>query len=115
MCGRYSLTSPPELLVGLFGLTPGQAIDWSPRFNIAPTQRAPVVRLTREGDGRKLVEMTWGLVPWWSEDRSIGARTINARSETAATKPAFRDAWRRRRCLVPASGFYEWRKLGRVR
>jgi len=81
----------------------------APRYNIAPTQLAPVVRRLRDGPGRELVLLRWGLIPAWSKDASGGARMINARADTAAEKPAFRAAFRARRCLVPADGFYEWR------
>lgn len=84
---------------------------WQPRFNIAPTQRAPVVRSA--AGKRECVELRWGLIPSWATDRSIGSRMINARSETAAAKPAFRSAFCERRCLIPADGFYEWQKRGR--
>ncbi|MEJ2540079.1 MAG: SOS response-associated peptidase [Gemmatimonadota bacterium] len=83
--------------------------NWPPRYNIAPTQTAPVI--VADGEGmRRLGLMRWGLVPFWADDLSIGNRLINARSETAETKPAFRQAWKRRRCVVPADGFYEWRR-----
>jgi putative SOS response-associated peptidase YedK len=86
--------------------------DFKPRYNIAPTQSVPVVRSTAVG-GRELVELRWGLIPSWATDPAIGSRMINARSETAAAKPAFRAAMRDRRCLIPADGFYEWQKQGR--
>ena len=82
--------------------------EWPPRFNQAPTQDAPVV--VAAPGGRRMGLMRWGLVPSWADDPSIGNRLINARAETAATKPAFRSAYRRRRCLIPADGFYEWEK-----
>ena len=82
-----------------------------PRFNIAPTQDAPVVRMS--GGSRRLDMLRWGLIPSWADDASSSARTINARSETAAEKPSFRDAFRERRCLVPADAFYEWKKVPR--
>lgn len=108
MCGRYSLTTPLEALRRVF------AFEGSPnlaaRYNIAPTQSAPVLR--RHPDGRLLChELRWGLVPSWAKDMSGAARMINARSETVAEKPAFRAAFARRRCLIPADGFYEWQKL----
>jgi len=112
MCGRYALLSSTELLVELFALS-GAVPKLEPRYNIAPTQLAPVVR--RAPQGRRLDLLRWGLVPSWARDASIGARMINARSETAAGKPAFGEALARRRCLVPADGFFEWRKTGRVR
>jgi putative SOS response-associated peptidase YedK len=108
MCGRYSLTAPPELIAELFGLA--KPPDLTPRYNIAPTQEAPVIR--REGDRRVLAPLRWGLVPPWAEDPTGGGRMINARSETVTTRPAYREAFRRRRCLVPADGFFEWRRGG---
>ncbi|MHC5024335.1 MAG: SOS response-associated peptidase [Planctomycetota bacterium] len=108
MCGRYALTTPPDVLAALFGLTKGPAMK--PRYNIAPTQIVPIVRAGEAG-GREMVVVRWGLIPSWAKDPAIGNRMINARSESAATKPAFRSAFRHRRCLVPADGFYEWRKL----
>lgn len=108
MCGRYSLTTPVEALRALFRFE--ERPNLPPRWNIAPTQTAPVV--IEEG-GRRLVPMRWGLVPFFAKDTSIGNRLINARSESAARLPAFRAAFRRRRCLVLADGFYEWQKRGR--
>ena len=109
MCGRYTLATPLGELVEVFEVGHLALEEWPPRFNIAPTQMAPVIVADGEGE-RRLGAMRWGLVPRWAEDLSIGNRMINARAETAASKPAFRDAFRRRRCLVPADGFYEWRK-----
>jgi len=111
MCGRYSLTSPVEAMAQLFGFP--DRPNLAPRYNIAPTQQAPVVRL--HGTGRELALLRWGLVPHWAKDPSIAARLINARAETVAEKPSFRDAFRRRRCLVPADGYYEWQKLAGAR
>jgi len=106
MCGRYSLTSPPEAMRRLFGFA-GQP-NLPVRYNIAPTQDVPVVRTgAREGQP-ELAMMRWGLVPSWSRDINRGPPLINARIETVLAKPAFRDAVRARRCLVPADGFYEW-------
>ncbi len=105
MCGRYSITTAPEALRALFAFE--GLPNLAPRFNVAPTQSVPVVR--REEDGsRQLAQLRWGLVPFWAKDLSIGAKMINARSETVAEKPAFRQAFAKRRCLVPADGFYEW-------
>src|SRR5204863_5565052 len=78
------------------------------RFNIAPTQEAPVIRVGRDGE-REAALLRWGLVPFWAKDLKVGTKMINARSEEAAEKPAFREAFQARRCVVPASGFYEWR------
>ena len=107
MCGRYSLTTAPEALRRLFNFL--NRPNFGPRYNIAPTQSAPVVRPAADGNGRELVMLRWGLVPSWAKELSIGAKMINARAETVAEKPAFRSAFRHRRCLVPADGFYEWR------
>lgn len=112
MCGRYTLTSQ-DGLVEAFGLAAPAPAEpgawWRPRFNIAPTQPAPVVV---ERDGVRTLEwMRWGLVPRWADAPEVGARMINARGETLAERPAFRDAVRRRRCVVPADGFFEWRRL----
>jgi putative SOS response-associated peptidase YedK len=106
MCGRYSITTNPEAMRRLFqflNATP----NVRPRYNAAPTDELPVVRLDKEGN-RELAMLRWGLIPSWAEDPKIGYSTINARAETVATKPAFREAFRKRRCLVPADGFYEW-------
>jgi putative SOS response-associated peptidase YedK len=105
MCGRYTLTIDQEALQAALGVAVLLEDHPRPRFNIAPTQHAPV--LVR--DGAPLCRgMRWGLVPSWAEDPAIGSRMINARSETVASKPSFRVPFRTRRCLVPADGFYEW-------
>jgi putative SOS response-associated peptidase YedK len=106
MCGRFSLSSAPELLARHFDLE--QPPDLAPRFNIAPMQDVATVRAPEAGGKRVLELRRWGLVPRWAKDPTIGNRMINARAETVAEKPAFRDAFRLRRCLVPADGFYEW-------
>lgn len=108
MCGRFTLHFPVELLAEIFGLPnlPGLV----PRYNIAPTQPAAVVR--NSGVTRKLDLLRWGLVPSWAKDISIGSRMINARSESLPDKPSFRNAVRFRRCIVPASGFFEWKPEG---
>lgn len=109
MCGRFTLTSSPEELARRFGIDP--PLDLAPRYNIAPGQGVLAVR-ARTPDAREGAMLHWGLVPPWAEGPEVGFRMINARSETAAEKPAFRDALRERRCLVPATGFYEWAPLG---
>ncbi len=106
MCGRYTLSTPGSAVAELMELETAPRL--APRYNIAPTQESAVVRLA--GDRRSLAQLRWGLVPYWAEDPGIGSRMINARAETAAAKPAFRSSLRRRRCLVPADGFYEWRR-----
>lgn len=86
--------------------------EWAPRYNIAPTQQVPVVRVAPDSGEREMTLLRWGLIPSWAKDASIGNRLINARAETVASKPAFRAAFKRRRCLVPADGYYEWQKVG---
>ena len=109
MCGRYRLSRRKQLVEEYFDTAPWDD-DWSPRYNIAPTQQVPVVRQHPKEPIRQLALMKWGLVPSWSKDTSGAASMINARSETAATKPAFRDPIRFRRCLIPADAFYEWKR-----
>lgn len=101
MCGRYALHANSEVVALLFGLSEVPAFQ--PRYNIAPASQVLIVRQ----DGAAMVR--WGLVPRWAKDPSIGARMNNARAETVAVKPSFREAYRKRRCLIPASGFYEWK------
>lgn len=108
MCGRYSITQPVDALARIYGFL--ERLNLPPRYNAAPTQELPVVRAGADGR-RHLVLLRWGLIPSWAEDAAIGSRLINARAETVATKPAFRDSFRRRRCLVPADGFYEWQAV----
>jgi putative SOS response-associated peptidase YedK len=110
MCGRYALSTPAAVIAEHFELLDLDELELPPRFNIAPTQTLPVVRLAADGT-RELVAARWGLIPSWAKDPAIGNRLINARAESAADKPAFRSAFRRRRCLVPATGFYEWQRL----
>jgi putative SOS response-associated peptidase YedK len=89
--------------------------DWNPRYNIAPTQPVPVIRQNPEEPVRELSLMRWGLIPSWAKDPSGSASMINVRAETASTKPAFRDALKFRRCLIPADGFYEWKRDGKTK
>jgi len=110
MCGRYTITINTDELSDRFGcivITKSEG----PRYNVAPQQMAPVI--IRNQDRNELQLMKWGLVPFWSKDSSIGSRMINARWETLHEKPAFKQLLRRRRCLVPADGYYEWEKIGR--
>ena len=109
MCGRFAFYSPSEATAALFGVSGSLAVE--PSYNIAPTQHIAAIRNT-EDSGRELVTLRWGLIPFWAKDPSIGNRMINARAETVAEKPSFRAAYRRRRCLVLADGFYEWKKDG---
>jgi putative SOS response-associated peptidase YedK len=113
MCGRYTQVRPWSELVELYRIAgEGAALNLPPRYNIAPTQPVPVVRPRAGGTGRELVLVRWGLIPFWAKDPAIGVRTINARAETVADRPSFRQAFRRRRCLVVADGFYEWQASG---
>lgn len=113
MCGRFTLRTPLARVAELFDLAL-IGDDWAahqpPRFNIAPSQAVAAIRISADGQRRELVALDWGLVPHWADDPAIGNRMINARGETVATRPAFRDAFRRRRCLVLADGFYEWQR-----
>jgi len=106
MCGRFAFYSPHEAVMRLFGVAAAAEIE--PRYNIAPTQFIATVR--EAGGPREVAMLYWGLVPSWAKEKSIGARMINARSETLAEKPSFRSAFRRRRCLVLADGYYEWQR-----
>jgi putative SOS response-associated peptidase YedK len=108
MCGRYVIAYDPQTLVSGFSLTRIQPFER--RWNVAPQSAVPVVYETREGE-RVAELMRWGLVPHWARDPAIGAKLSNARSEGLADKPSFRQALRRRRCILPASGFYEWQPL----
>lgn len=110
MCGRFTLTASGETLAEAFNLDEAPAIQ--PRYNIAPTQPVAAVRLSPDAGKRELTFFQWGLVPSWSKDAQIGSRLINARAETVTEKPSFRTAFKRRRCLIPASGFYEWQRQG---
>jgi putative SOS response-associated peptidase YedK len=113
MCGRYTLSGRIEQLLLHYGLGEvGEELlaDYLPRYNIAPTQLVPAIH--RDEDGAPALSLLrWGLIPPWADDPAIGNRMINARGETAASKPSFRSAFGKRRCLLPADGWYEWRKL----
>ena len=112
MCGRYRLSRRKQIIEEHFDTAPWDD-EWSPRYNLAPTQPVPVIRQQPKEPIRQVSTMRWGLVPHWAKDASIAASTINARSETAATKSAFRDPLKLRRCLIPADGFYEWAKTAK--
>ena len=105
VCGRFAFFAPPDAVARQFGI--GHTPSLEPRYNISPTQPVPVVRWDRQGVA-SLDMLRWGLIPRWAKDPTIGNRMINARAETVSQKPAFRDAFARRRCLILASGFYEW-------
>ena len=106
MCGRFALAAPKAELITLFGLD--ACVDFPVRYNIPPGTEIPVIRQSPEGK-RVLHLLRWGLVPHWAKEPSIGAKLNNARAESVAEKPSFRDAFKRRRCLIPADGFYEWK------
>ena len=108
MCGRYDLTETPLEVGHWFRVRNAATPNFPPRYNIAPTQDVPVVRLDKNGE-RELVMLRWGLIPWFSADPKVGYSTINARAETVDSKPAFRQAFQKRRCLVPATGYFEWK------
>jgi putative SOS response-associated peptidase YedK len=112
MCGRFTHRLTWEQIRDLYRLTDARQgeLDLKPRYNAAPTDVMPVCRLDRSGQ-REIAVLRWGLIPFWANDPKVGFKSINARAETVATAPAFRDAFKRHRCLVPANGFYEWKKL----
>ncbi len=110
MCGRFTLSSPADVVARWFQLPTPPPI--TPRYNIAPTQDVGVVRVASDASPRGFHFLRWGLIPSWASDPAIGNRMINARSETAHAKPSFRAAFRVRRCLIPADGFFEWKKEG---
>ena len=106
MCGRYSITLPPEAIREIFQ-THGELPNWPAYYNAAPTTALPVVRQAKEG-GRELVLMAWGLIPWFSKDGKPSYSTINARAEGVLTAASYREPFKTRRCIVPASGYFEW-------
>ena len=112
MCGRFAFYSPVEAAAALFGVD--ASLDIKPRYNIAPTQDIAAIRNDKDGE-RELVMLRWGLVPFWAKDPSIGNRMINARAETVAENPSYRNAYKHRRCLVLADGFYEWQRQGETK
>jgi len=108
MCGRFRVARKKEILEAAFDAEDAMdGLDWVPRYNVAPGQEIAVVRQDAAQPVRRLSPMRWGLIPSWVEDPSVGYKMINARSETVATMPAFREPFRLRRCLIPADGFYE--------
>jgi len=111
MCGRFKLSHRKQIIEEYFDASDWQD-DWSPRYNVAPTQPVLVIRQHPRAPVRHISTMHWGLIPHWAKDSSGAAGMINARSETASTKPAFRDPLKYRRCLIPADGFYEWQRTG---
>ena len=111
MCGRYRLSRRKRVIEEYFNAVAEE--EWTPRYNIAPTQPVPVIRQNPKEPVRELSIIRWGLIPSWARDSSGAAKMINARSETAGSKPAFRDALKSRRCLIPADGFYEWQRTAK--
>lgn len=114
MCGRYKLSRRKQIIEEHFACAVWGE-EWSSRYNIAPTQQVPMIRQNPQKAARELVLMKWGLIPHWAKDASGAAGMINARSETASTKPAFCDPLKFRRCLIPADGFYEWARTGKAK
>jgi putative SOS response-associated peptidase YedK len=109
MCGRYTLRANAHDLTEVFSTL--NEIEWTPRYNIAPTQTVAAVRQQEKGKGRELALMQWGLIPSWAKDPEIGSNLINARADGVATKPSFRSAFKKRRCLIATDGFYEWQAV----
>ena len=114
MCGRYRLSRRAEIW-GSYFYAEYEGMAWEARYNIAPTQTVPVIRQDPHEPVRRASLVRWGLVPYWAKDASVGYRMINARAETAAEKPAFKESLQRRRCLIPADGFYEWPRSVKVK
>ncbi|UCH75841.1 MAG: SOS response-associated peptidase [Rhodospirillales bacterium] len=111
MCGRFSLTLPVDAMGRLFGFEPDTTVELAPRYNIAPSQLIAVVRRRGETSTRELSLLRWGFIPSWARDPASLRQPINARGETVSAKPMFREAFRHRRCLIPADGFYEWKRV----
>jgi len=111
MCGRFARKSTQEVLADWFGVELEDMPWFAPTYNAAPQSVQPVVRLGRDSGSREVALLRWGLVPFWAKDPKPGYSTFNARSEAVAGKPAFREALKKRRCLVPADAFYEWQRL----
>lgn len=111
MCGRFARTSTQKVLADWFGVGLEEMPWFAPSYNVAPQSFQPVVRLDHDSSKRAISLLRWGLVPYWAKDAKIGFSTINARAEEAASKPAYREALKKRRCLVPADAFYEWARL----
>jgi putative SOS response-associated peptidase YedK len=110
MCGRFARRSTQEVLADWFGVELEDMPWFAPSYNVAPQSVQPVLRINRDSGRREFAQMRWGLVPFWAKDAKFGYTTINARAEEAAAKPAYREALKKRRCLVPADAFYEWQR-----
>ena len=113
MCGRFTQTASPEVIAQQFALT--DLLLFTPRYNIAPSQSIAAIRIDPDTTTRTLVMLRWGLIPSWAKDAKIGNQCINAKAETVAEKPSFRSAFKKRRCLIVATGFYEWQVQGRTK
>jgi putative SOS response-associated peptidase YedK len=113
MCGRYTLSTPSDDIALLFDVS--ELMPLPPRYNLAPTQEAAVVRVTEPGAPRRLDLLKWGLIPYWAKEAAIGNKLINARSETVVEKASFKTSFKKKRCLIPADGFYEWKKEGKLK
>ncbi len=113
MCGRFTLTSDMDLLLYRFSAILMSDLEYMPYYNIAPTQT--ILGVVKDAENTVLKPFTWGLIPFWSKDPKVGVKMINARSETIAQKPSFRNLLPNRRCLIPATGFYEWMKVSRAK
>src|SRR3954471_13048493 len=113
MCGRYTLSSPTDDIALLFELP--ELPQVMPRYNMAPTQEAAVVRVPAPGAPRQLVPLRWGLIPYWAKEAAIGNKLINARAESVAEKASFKWSFKKKRCLIPTSGFFEWKKEGKAK
>lgn len=113
MCGRFALGAPPFSIIEFFNID--KLIDFEPSYNIAPTQSIPAIIHDKDSNQRTMKMLHWGLIPFWSKDNSISSRLINARSETVAEKPSFRNAFKHKRCLIPTTGFYEWEKKSKLK
>jgi putative SOS response-associated peptidase YedK len=109
MCGRYVLDDDGSIIATIYGVPRSREMGIVRRYNIAPSQSAPIIR--QDEAGRRVDLIRWGLIPFWAKSEKVGYNLINARGDTIAEKPAFRQAFKRRRCLIPASGFYEWRTM----
>src|SRR5687768_2002672 len=112
MCGRYTLRTKMNLLLSQFAAELAYESEYDARYNVAPTQLVPAVRLDDKAK-RQLVGLRWGLIPSWAKDAKIAYSTLNARADTIATKPAFRTAYKNRRCLILTDGYYEWLREGK--
>ncbi|MGB6689157.1 MAG: SOS response-associated peptidase [Terracidiphilus sp.] len=112
MCGRYQNRAVKQRIAEAFRVGIPPTLEILPSYNIAPQTLQPIVRLSRDTAERELAQLRWGLVPFFAKDAKVGYSTVNARAETVTTSPVFRESMKRRRCLVPATGFYEWQKLG---